>query len=66
MLYSHVWLFEGAEGGGWLQQLKRELGMIDIGDSGVGDGMPATCFGDKCEVRVDDDGERETKKRRVM
>ncbi|KAF5316465.1 hypothetical protein D9619_006597 [Psilocybe cf. subviscida] len=24
---SHVWLFEGAEGGRWLQQLKRELGI---------------------------------------
>ena len=66
MLYSHVWLFEGAEGGGWLQQLKRGLGMTDVEDSAVGDGTPATCIGDKCEVRVDYDGERETKKQRVM
>lgn len=25
---SHVWLFDGAEGGKWLQQLQRQLGII--------------------------------------
>ena len=72
---SHVWLFEGADGGNWLRQLQHKLGITegDSGDSG-GDGTPATYFGERCEetagcgrqVRVDDDGERSTKRQRVM
>jgi hypothetical protein len=73
---SHVWLFEGAEGGKWLQQLQHELAIDDIGgsgESGVGDGVSA-CFDETArstlaygrQVRVDDDGERETKKQRVV
>ena len=54
-LKSHVWLFEGAEGGKWLQNLRDELGIIDNGDGSSSCG------------KVDDDGdERETKKQRVL
>jgi len=71
-MFSHIWLFEGAEGGKWLQQQRNELGIAN-GVGGNGD-SPAV---DKSEetsklpshgrqARVDDDGERETKKQRVM
>ena len=76
--FSHIWLFEGAEGGKWLQQKRSELGIADVG--GNSGGSPAVGFGDKREessklptphgrqARVDDDSdeERETKKQRVV
>jgi len=57
-----------------LRQLQGELGITDVGGDGSG-GSPVMCFGDKyeetprsstCQVRVDDDGEREMKKQRIM
>lgn len=72
---SHVWLFEGAEGGKWLQRLERELGIMDIGgsDGGVGSASVSS-MGDETrsptpQVNVDngEGGERrETKKQRVV
>lgn len=29
---SHVWLFDGAEGGKWLQQLQCQLGIVPSED----------------------------------
>jgi hypothetical protein len=57
-VYSHVWLFEGAEGGKWLQQLYRELGIsLLVPLEGDTRSPPKSDTGD---------GRKESKKQRIV
>ena len=62
---SHVWLFDGAEGGKWLQQFQCQLG-IDSGSmqaSTANTRQSTPINGSATKNEVDD--RRETKKARV-
>lgn len=58
-VYSHVWLFEGAEGGMWLQQLYRELGISLLPlEGGTRSFTPSKSD--------NGDGRKESKKQRIV
>ncbi|KAF9054612.1 DHS-like NAD/FAD-binding domain-containing protein [Panaeolus papilionaceus] len=70
---SHVWLFEGAEGGKWLQNLQRELGISNprsVPSSAVNSGYNTRSSTPHRSPATKDanggDGKRETKKARVV
>lgn len=63
--FSHVWLFDGAEGGKWLQQLKKQLGIPrSIPPSTINSGYNTRSSTPVIGASPSKDG-RETKKARI-